>query len=162
MGREILELFGDLMDNPELLECFHLFLGVDIEPIKIHVRNISYGFEEWWIDTLGRLVYNFTGKSDGDSAVRNDNNNSEEMILSSLRDFKRLSYESIKSLYQEVMMDNFFDKLAWLIGRSSDPGFDIDGYEEEQDTWRLKSADAEELKHLSKIHQKNWRSNAKK
>jgi hypothetical protein len=157
LGADILRYFVDLVDNPEMLEKLQLYLGTNVEPIMIHsrIRDTTH-HEEWFLDVLGRLIYELS--NNGGIEVSNlseidiDTRIFEKkIILCSPRDFQDLDYESVASLHRNITSEDFFIKLAWRIGRRGKPGFLIDGFEEEHETWRIMAADPEDLPHLTRI-----------
>ncbi len=154
LGAIILMNFEDLVENPELLEGLRLYLGTDIGPIRIHSRRIGADrHEEWVIDVLGRLVYELSGPEDeklldvpqGCMGIGLLN---RKIILSSPRDFRVLCYESVAIMHRIIESEDFFMKLAWIMGRCDKPGFSTEGFEEECETWRILAADPEDLPHL--------------
>jgi len=154
LGAVILRSFEDLVENPELLEGIRLYLGANVDSIRIHSRKLGADHhEEWVIDVLGRLVYELSGPEGGEMLGMPEDCVSmglvnRRVILGSPRDFRVLCYESVASLHRVVESEDFFIKLAWIMGRCDKPGFSVEGFEEECETWRIMAADPEDLPHL--------------
>jgi len=151
LGAKVLRRFEDLVDDPENLEGLRLFLGANVDPIRIHSRKLGVYQEEWSFDGLGRLVYEFSGPVDGEAPIGlgvDAGLLNRRIILCSPSDFRTLGLESVVEIHRVAGSEDFFEKLAWIYGRCGKPGFSLDGFEEERATWRLLSADPEDLKQL--------------
>ncbi|MCX6642027.1 MAG: hypothetical protein NTV15_01390, partial [Candidatus Bathyarchaeota archaeon] len=46
-----------------------------------------------------------------------------------------------RSLHAEVTSEDFVEKLAWRHGRQGKPGYTAEGFDEEQQTWKLANED---------------------
>lgn len=64
------------------------------------------------------------------------------------RDFAAVPLASIRILHREATGEDFAERLAWRIAREEKLGYSEAGFEEERDTWRIKSADTADVHDL--------------
>ena len=139
LGGEVLSVLGDILGDPGLVESLRLYLGSDIEPIVLLRRSLGGAREEYVVDVDGRLVYTWVEKrwdlTDGVMPAR------RRVVLGAASDFVELSQDSVSALHGCVVREDFLDRLAWRMGREGRPGYRPWGFEEERDSWRVRSAD---------------------
>jgi len=141
MGGEVLRALKDL--NGEALESLLLYTSAGYGKITVFKRFFSrevYQFiEEYRVGERG-LTYELNGPEDG-AYMFKDLLNCGELMLSSPSDFRKLNFDSIRSLYAEVTSEDFEEKLAWRYGRQGKPGYTAEGFDDEQQTWKLANED---------------------
>ena len=139
LGGEVLYVLGDLLGDPDLVESLRLYLGSDVESIVLLRRLLGGAREEYVVDVAGRLVYSWVDtrwdQPDGAAPAR------RRVVLSEASCFAELDLESVSALHSVVVREDFLDRLAWRMGRSGKPGYRSWGFEEERDSWRIRSAD---------------------
>ena len=139
LGGEVLSVLGDILGDPGLVESLRLYLGSDIEPIVLLRRSLGGAREEYVVDVDGRLVYTWVETRwdlpDGVMPAR------RRVVLGAASDFVELSLDSVSALHGCVVREDFLDRLAWRMGREGRPGYRPWGFEEERDSWRVRSAD---------------------
>jgi hypothetical protein len=141
MGCEVLKALKDL--NGEALENFGLYTSADYGNITVYKRCFSrdiYQFrEEYRVGERG-LTYELTGPDDGAHMFK-DLLNRGEIMLGSPSDFRQLNNDSIRNLHADVTSEDFVERLAWRYGRQGKPGYTAEGFEEEQQTWKVANED---------------------
>jgi hypothetical protein len=143
LGGEVLHVLADLLSDPSLVESLSLYLGSEIQSIPLLRLSLGEAYEEYTIDTVGQLVNMWQStRWDLPDGVLPP---TKRIVLRSSSDFRGLSIESVSALHRVVTREDFLDRLAWRMGREGKPGYRSWGYEEERDTWKVKSADPDEL-----------------
>ena len=150
LGGEVLSALADLLGDPSLLESLRLYMGSDVEPIILLCCNLGGAREQYIIDTNGGLVYIWKDTRWDQEEIQMQEE--RKVTLDKASDFHDLSLESIMNFHREVTKEDLWERLAWHLGRQGKPGYLEYGYEEEMETWRIRSADPGE--HTHKIR---WR-----
>ena len=140
LGGDILHTLADLISDPSLIESLRLFTGSDVKPITLLQRQTPDACEEYQIDTDGQLIY--TKKETSWNPQQPEN--TTKITLNKTQDFNDLPLDSLSELHQIITREDFLDRLTWKMGRIGKPGYTPNGYDEEQNTWRIKSADPDD------------------
>jgi hypothetical protein len=141
LGAQILHILADVQSDPALIESLRLYLGVRIESITLLTRRLPNIREDYILDTEGRLTYT---KRDTRWDTPFTKRILANVTLGQATDFNKVDVDSVSELHRTVTRDDFLDRLAWRIGRMGKPGYRPSGYEEERDTWRIKSEDPDD------------------
>jgi hypothetical protein len=141
MGCEVLRILMDL--HGEAFDAFSLFMNASEGKITVYKRsfwkNLLLFREEYRIGE-GGITYELSGPEDGAHMCK-DVLNRGEIKLGSPDDFRKLNYDSVKSLHTYITSEDFMERLAWMYGRQGKPGYSAEGFEEEQQTWKLANED---------------------
>jgi hypothetical protein len=148
LGGEVLFALADLLGDPSLLEPLRLYLGSDVEPIILLYQSFDGAREQYIIDTSGCLVYSWKDTCWDREEIQMQEE--RKVKLEKASDFCYLNLESVMNLHRNVMNGDLWERLAWSLGRLGKPGYREYGYEEEMETWRVKSADPGEHTHKSR------------
>lgn len=134
LGRAILDTLKDLND-PQYIEHFRLYAGLNVEPILIHLRRVECQWElpdrsrpgslieEYFIGVDGILYQHIPGDPVHGIIPIEGEDNLNYIALKTPGDFKALSYGSVASLHEAVTSEGFFDKLAFRLSRRGKPGY---------------------------------------
>jgi hypothetical protein len=124
------------------VESLRLYLGSEVKLIVLLRRLLGGAVEEYVIETDGLLVYNWRDTlwdlPDEETQARRRGE------LKKASDFRELGLDSVSALHGVVTREDWIDRLAWRTGRAGKPGYRPWGFEEERETWRVRSADAGE------------------
>jgi hypothetical protein len=134
LGGDILYTLADLLSDPSQIESLRLFTGSEAKPITLLQRRTRDTCEEYKIDTDGQLIYESW----------NPQRETKTITLNATKDFNDLPLDSLSELHQTITREDFLDRLTWKMGRIGKPGYTPNGYDEEQNTWRIKSADPDD------------------
>lgn len=153
LGGEILDALNEMIHGD--LESLRLYYGLPEDTVRLHGAWAEHGgtcyYGSWLLDEEG-LFYEVEVSDEEEfyAGVGYDRclMRRGRRPMSEPSDFVGIPMESVRGFHRLVRRDDFLDQLAWRFSREGKPGFREGGFDEERETWRVKSADPSEVHDL--------------